>query len=563
MKLYARQLLALGLVVQYLAAATEAEAQAPKSADPSKIEERFEPQIEPRLPADTSPVVPERRPAVKIKGAESRHFVLKEVRVDGATVYTLESLKPLFADSLGKEISVADAQNLAEKITAKYRSAGYVLTQAIVPADQPFTDGVLRIRVAEGFVNNVVIQGEVKQNSWRDLLGAYGDKIKRQKPLNISTLERYLLLMDDLPGATVKGVLRPSASTFGAADLVVTVSHKTYEGSLSFDNRGSRYVGPYQISGTVAGNSVLGLYERTLLRAITVTQVNELQFFDLQHEEQIGHEGTRLLVSGSYSKTDPGYLAKPLDVDGESYSFQVKTQHPFIRSRAENLVGRALLDYRNTDTDVLDADSTNDRVRTLRVGGEYDFADRFQGVNLFDVQVSQGLDIFNATDSSSPTTTRPGANAHFTKVNADITRTQALPKGFSLLTAVTGQFAGSKLVTSEQFSVGGAGFGGAYDPAEISGDHGVAAKAELRYGHAPGYSYLNSYQAFAYYDIGGVWNKDGTSGNHTLASTGLGIRTNFTPWLSGSGEVGFPLTKPVAIENDKDPRFFFSLTGRF
>jgi len=391
----------------------------------------------------------------------------------------------------------------------------------------------------------------------------YGDKIRREKPLNIKTLERYLLLMDDLPGATAKGVLRPSPQTFGAADLVVTITHKTLEGSGSVDNRGNRFIGPVQMTGIVAGNSLVGMYERTLLRYITSSDFDELQFFNVQHEQQLGREGTRLVLDASHTETEPGFTLTPLNIEGESDALSARVVHPFLRSRAKNLNGRIQFDYRNSDTDSLGLDLTNDRLSVLRVGGAFDWADRWKGVNLIDVQASQGLDVFNPSDTG-PNRSRANGDAEFTKLNIDVTRTQILPAGFSLFGAVSGQITGDELLAAELFSVGGQAFGGAYDAAEISGDEGVAAKAELRYGRMTNLKFLNSYQAYGYYDIGAVWNNDGTTpDNHSLASAGLGVRANFVPWLSGSAEVGWPLTKQVNTEGDRDPRFFFNVTGRF
>lgn len=535
-------------------------AQVPTSVDPAQVERRFEE----RLP--TAPSVepaPAQLPAAPPPAAmKDQRFTLRSVAIDGATVYGQEELQPLFAEYLNREISTAEARALAERITLKYRNDGYILSQAVVPK-QDIKDGMLRILVVEGYVANVEITGDARDVHTPRLLESYGEKIKQARPLHVSTLERYLLLMDDLPGATAKGVVRPSPTTFGAADLVVTMTHKTLEGSLIVDNRGTDFIGPYQYAATLGANSLFHMYERTLLRGITTTPTQELRFFDIQHENQIGTEGTRLLLTGSYSKTHPGDTLKTLDIDAMSQTYEIRALHPFIRSRTTNLVGRAEFDYRNTDTDILGLPFTNDRLRVLRLGGAYDFADAFRGVNLIDAQASQGLDIFNASESGTQRS-RANGESDFTKLNLDITRTQALPvDGLSLLTAVTGQYSFSRLLASEQFAIGGPGIGSAYDPAELAGDHGIGARAELRYGDALEQPFLNSYQAFAYYDIGSVWNRDNTADNNSLASAGLGLRLNVNQWLSGSAEVGFPLTKEVAIENDKDPRFFFSVTGRF
>jgi hemolysin activation/secretion protein len=179
--------------------------------------------------------------------------------------------------------------------------------------------------------------------------------------------------------------------------------------------------------------------------------------------------------------------------------------------------------------------------------------------------VSQGLTGFGATDEGTGRS-RTNGQQDYTKFNMDLSRLQNLPYGFSLLTAASGQYTNDALLTSEQFALGGVGFGQAYDSGELSGDKGLAGKVELRYGQPVGAQWFDSYQLYGFYDIGSVYVNEAASGTDSkmsLASTGVGVRTNFTPNLYGYLELGFPLTHQVASEGDEDPRLFFSITGRY
>jgi hemolysin activation/secretion protein len=538
----------------------------PSSVNPAKLEQRFE-QKQPSLPP--SRLAPVQAPdsqlpdSVKQQLAKKR-FVLKSVVVEGNTVYSNEALKSSYSDMLGKEVSMLDAQSIARRITDQYRRDQFILSQAIIPP-QEIKNGVLKVRVIEGYISDVRVEGDTK---YGNIINQYGEQIKKQRPIKTSDLERYLLLMDDLPGSTAKGLVRPSPTQPGAAELVVTLELKKFEGSYTLDNRGSKFVGPNQHTATFAANSIFGVYDRTTVRVITTSPTTELRFIDLQHEQQVGKEGTRLVFTGSYSHSEPGDSLKILDIHADSTFFQVKVLHPFQRSRQENLVGRAIFDVRNTETDVFgNTNLSEDRLRVVRLGGSYDFADKLFGVNLIDAQVSHGLDVFGATDDND-NESRSDAEHPFTKFNLDVTRTQALPRGFSIFTAASAQYSLDRLLAAEQFSIGGAAFGSAYDPSELSGDHGIAGRVELRYGQALGDPFLNSYQVYGFYDIGRVWVEDaGAGGNDkmSLASAGLGLRTNFSEHFSGDFQVADPLTKEVNNQGGhaKSPRLFFSLIGRF
>lgn len=559
--LFSRQLSLFGIAFWAISTTgVAAYAQVVPQADPGLIERRFE-----------TPSEPQKAPAPVISAPElpspdamdaSVTFTLKQVTLRGVSVYSESELQSVYTDKIGQTVSLRDVQAIANAITLKYRNDGYVLSQAVIPP-QEIDSGIVTIEVVEGFIDNVSIEGELGR---RKLIETYVRKIEQLKPLNINALERYLLLANDLPGVTAKAVLRPSPTVQGAADLVVTVSEKKFEGSFSVDNRGTKYIGPVQFTTTLTGNNLMGLYDRTTLRNVTTSDTNELKFFDLLHEEQLGSEGTRLVTILSYSDSEPGADIKDLEIKGESKAFRIGLSHPVIRSRSENFTVRGNFDYRDTDTDILNVDFSEDKLRVLRFGAEYDISDRLNGVNLFDIEVSQGLDIWDATPAGLGRS-RADGQEDFTKFNFDISRLQTLTGNWSLLTGVTGQYSLDPLLSQEEFSLGGLGFGQAYDPSELTGDHGLAARAELRYGHYTGYRYFDSYQAYGFYDIGAVWQETSAimpdSDRESLASTGLGVRFNLNEYLSGDTQIAFPLTRDVAANEDTSPRLFFRLTARF
>jgi hemolysin activation/secretion protein len=316
---------------------------------------------------------------------------------------------------------------------------------------------------------------------------------------------------------------------------------------------------------TLSENSLAGLGERTTVRGINTIPLSELHFFDIQHEEQIDSEGTRLIALAAFAQTRPGDFLKDARLSGSSDDYSLTVTHPFLRSRAQNFTARLTFDARETEDDGFGNRISNDRTRAIRLGGTYDTGDALGGVNLADGSVSQGVRWFDGTDKGADRS-RIDGDPDFTKFNLDLSRVQSLPYGFSVLTAATGQYSSHPLFTAEQFLLGGTGFGQAYDSGEISGDSGVAGKVELRYGYEVAKPWLDSFQLYGYYDIGTVWLNEiapGTRDEFSLASVGTGVRTNFTSNLYGYVEVGFPLTRAVASENNHDPRVFFSVTARF
>ena len=128
-------------------------------------------------------------------------------------------------------------------------------------------------------------------------------------------LERYLLLIDDLPGVIASSVLTHSEDNAGATTLTLILADKAFEGYLGVDNRGSKFNGPYEFSGGVTANSLLGGYSRLGFQGVVTSQTEELLFLNALYDFPISQEGTRLFFSGSISESEPGSSLKKFDIN--------------------------------------------------------------------------------------------------------------------------------------------------------------------------------------------------------------------------------------------------------
>ena len=490
-------------------------------------------------------------------------FVLTNVTLDGSTVYRDADLKPLYKDFVGKEVSFADLNDIAQRVTRKYREDGYIFSRAILPP-QKIGGGIVHLEAIEGKIANVQLIGNFTDKS--GLIHRMAEKIRTSGAANTKEIERYLLLIDDLPGITAKSFVKPS-ETKGGGDLVIDVEETRYEGSASFDNRGSRYLGPYR--GTLVGavNDLLGLHDRTTIRGIMTTQVDEMKFADITHEEQIGPDGLKVKGRFAITSANPDVPASP-EIDGDSTLWDLEADYPVLRSRKYNFNLVSGFDSLDSTTDLAGLRIAEDRVRSVRVGTTFDFTDPFRGVNQFEILAYQGLDVFDATNNSNvPARSRANGDQTFLKATATGTRIQELPDLFSLMLSASGQASRDPLLASEEFTVGGPTYGRAYDSGEITGDSGWSGVAELRYGGPVQTNWLQSYQFYTSIDYGKVHNKGtlapGELAQDSLTSAGLGLRFNVVHDWTGYAELDKPLNHKVASEGDEDSRFFFSLLKRF
>jgi hemolysin activation/secretion protein len=379
-----------------------------------------------------------------------------------------------------------------------------------------------------------------------------------------------MLLVNDLPGVSARGVLSPSATQTGAADLTVIVERDPFEGMVGIDNYGSRYLGPVQATASASANSLLGLNEKITGQVVT-TPMNgvhpELSYIGLNYLQPVFSYGTTIEAFGSKTLTSPGFDLKQFDVDGKSDLLGLTVRHPFIRSRELNLTGRTTFDYRNVDSENNLEPTREDRIRAFRVGGRLEAIDTLLSAayNVFDLELAHGVDVLNSSQKGD-FTSRADADPDFYKVSVEMQRLQRLTQSVNMLVGVTGQWANSPLYSAEEIGFGGISYGRGYDPSEILGDDGIGGKVELQWNEPYKISYLETYQLFGFYDVGKVFNKDATTSSQkvdSLASTGFGFRTTLPKAIDAGAMLAFPLTADPQTEDKDKARLLFTLSKKF
>jgi hemolysin activation/secretion protein len=540
-------------------------------------------------------------PPEPVPGAAQVRFVLKNVVLTPADeekqlAIPEAELRDIWASYLGQEISLEDLLGVAAEITARYRNAGYVLSRAVVPA-QEITDGTARIEVVQGYVEKITIRradqasGEevpLEQivTGRRGIVEHARTKILESKPLQAKVLERYMLLLNDLPGVEAQAVIT-GVETGGdeGTELIIYWSEDRLGGSASIDNFGTRYLGPLQVQGSVAANNLLGLQDSAQLRGLVTPDLDELAYLGLSYGVPIWNEGTQAALNVSRTWTEPQQVGdlRNLESEGDSEFISLTVSHPFIRSRSMNLSGVTGFRLQNSETDYSGKTTYRDKVRAVSAGGTFDFVDRFRGITLLGLDVAQGLDVLGATDESDsdelPGPTRLDADPEFTRFAFSFIRDQdlsgAIGEGWSVRLAALGQYSLDPLAPSEQFGVGGDFIGRGYGPYEIAGDHGVASTLQLQYGRpwTLGFlrDYVESYQAYTFLDGGITELKGGDDANggddrDELVSAGVGVDLNLVQQIALQLVVGQPITRdPSTLSNSDDryPRLFFRLAKRF
>lgn len=561
-----RRLVQAGLLaVCATSVATPVAAQVPGIVAPGQVERQFQAPPQPQsLPG--APRIPETGQVPPANAGQIR-FTLQRIELAGVSVYGADALRALWAESLGKTVSLTDIYAIAERLTARYRNDGYILSQVLVPA-QTVEQGVVRLTAVEGRVAAVRVRltdGAVDAALVRNI-EALAAPVTAARPLTAAVLERALLLVNDLPGVSMRGVLSAAPGLPGASDLLIEATPRRLGAGLALDNRGSRALGPHRVLADAELYSALGMGARTGLRLIEAGN-RALSLATLSHDQWLGSSGGKVGLSLTGSRSRPANLAIiPLNLETSSNSLNLAYSYPVWRGRSENLGLRASFAAHSGETRVFGVKDTADKLRSLRFGASWDRADALAGVNLVDVEYSHGLTGMGASRNGDPFLSRPQARVDYSKVNLYAARQQSLSGNWSALAALSGQYAFTRLLSSELFGFGGEQFGRGYDPSELVGDHGAALKLELRYSGSFGSALGEAtWMGYGFYDAGQVRQRDaaGLAARTTAASAGAGVRVNVGRRLSVFGELAQPLNRDVAAEADRKARFYGGIAVRY
>ncbi len=479
-------------------------------------------------------------PAISAEAAKYS-FVLENIHIEGNHVLSTATLEKIFKPYFHKKITVAKLQGLVNDITTQYQEAGYFLSKAFLPP-QEIANGVVKITVVEGYISQIKIQG-LKRDQLIQFANQFGDKIKADKPIRLKTLERYLLILNDVSGFNVKSVIEPDPTTPLGSKLTLATELKTLEATATQDNYQTPYLGPDETGINASLNSVLTAGGSLHARALLADTDHKLSYYELRHSQAIGGEGLLFSVDGYETKTNPQFILAPLLIFGVSKDINTSLSYPLIRSRERNLTVQAQYDYMTNSSTALGQEMFFDRVQDVTLSSTYSDV-LWKGEDSLTLAIDQGVSNLGHHEFHS----RFNAKGDFFKLTGYASRTQYLNDRFSLYGLITAQYANHILPSSETFTFGGPFLGRGYDWSQFTGDEGVAGKAEFRVNMNHNLPFLKQIQYYTFYDAGLISSHIPLITRVHGSSTGFGFRSSIINHLNAEAFVGKPLTTPNASQ---------------
>jgi hemolysin activation/secretion protein len=532
----------------------------PAPEDGARVSERF---ATPVAPLSTGPAVKVVLESTEPPASASAvQLSIANITVSGSSVYSAAEWQEMTTGVRG-QVPLSAIYDLAQTLTARYSADGYFLSRVIVPPQElDPTSASVRLEVVEGWIDEVVWPAEIA--GYRDFFSYYSRKITAERPVTITTLERYLLLAGDLPGFEFESTLEPSTDNPGASRLVLTTKQKGVEAFAAADNQGTDGRGPYQFSTGLTLNNALRQHERLSGAFSGSFETDELLYGQLRYDQVLNAEGLTAALSVTADGGKPGTTQlRTLMFESRSLTFVGELSFPLIRTRTQNLSLFGNVFAKNYQSDALGSRFNEDRLRGVRAGFRYDRFDQWNGITQFSATVSQGIDGLGSTANSNLLASRASGRVDFSKIEASLTRFQSLGQGFSLVGRLNGQYAGTPLLSSEECGYGGSTFGRGFDSSALTGDHCLLAMAELRYDVPSLPDDITQAQVFGFADYGKVWRRapvTGVAASANAASAGAGLRLGWQDRLSAELTVAKRIHGSAGTN---DWRATFSLSARY
>lgn len=494
--------------------------------DQSSVLQRYEPPL--RRPPTLGITLADDVAGVPAAELERVRFVFRGVELEGAETLHTSLLTPLFAGLVGREITLLELKRAVDGIERVYRDHDYFAAAVVPPQD--FGDGVVRVIVYESFIRDVVIEGDIEGvRNLRERLQPYIDRTVEMRPVRVSKLIRYALLMTDLAGLTVNAEFSKIVDDPGAGLLTLTIDFSPRALRARLDNFASDDIGPLELAGNARFNSAFGFFEWTDGLAVTnPADPEELVVAKLSQHVPFGPGG--FAAGYDYARIWSNPEDDEADIHAETTQADLYLDYAVLRAIERNLIARVTLSGKDTAVDVDGNPVVRQRKRWASIGATYD--DTILGVTaIANAAYAHGIDGLDATG---------GDNNDYSFATADGRLSKDLTDTVSALFQFTGQYAFTELPSAVNFTLGGETFGRAFQSGAIAGQSGYAASFEIGRTLYLGIDWLTAFTLFGFVDYGAVWNPPGR-GPYEFASLGsagagfralLGRHTMISTWVA-------------------------------
>lgn len=555
---------------------------------------------EPSVPKPTSESAPssagQEAEEKQERATGEQQFQVNRYVVEGNTVLAEEKVESTVSRFTGSAVDMKTIERAKNELEKAYRDAGYPTVLVTIP-EQQIQEGVVKLQVLEGRLGSITVTGNEHYSRYQILEKL--PSVKYETVLYEPTFAKELDRLNANPDRKVTPILKPGAEP-GLVNLELKVKDRLpVHGKLESDNKGpittprNRLIAEIQHTNLFGGDEIL-----TVSTIQTPTDWGQVQNYSASFVYPFIWPDHLFSLYASRSKSTSVLAGGTVFVGGGNVTVAgnatiagFRFYMPVMKSLPGIHSLSAGIDYKHLEATTAEfPDDLGSAVVLTPI--QYTPMSVNHTGTLFDSS------LFEYTGATRLTTTlkgyvagmipggseadfeslRKGATGTFLVVQPGVERVQSLPKDFSLLLHLDGQWTSSPLPPAEAYFAGGMDTVRGYDNYEAVGDYALRGRAELTtpelfqlpvdriWQRKKSAEWLFRLRAVAFYDAANLWvanPQPGQLSDFRLEGTGFGIRVKFPKDV---GELkldqGWPL-RTTQITQRGDPFVYFSVNVVF
>ncbi|HHT0377939.1 TPA: ShlB/FhaC/HecB family hemolysin secretion/activation protein [Raoultella planticola] len=467
-------------------------------------------------------------------------LTVKAIFIDGAPegiVYkkTNDLISSLAKSYINENLTFSRLQDLALKMTKLYRENGFFLTRVIIP-QQDFKDGKILLTVIPGTLDAIVIDNNADISN--ELIKAQiPEGLKFNEVIRKDDIDRYALLLNEIPGTSSKLHLFPGKNPGSTSVLLDIDETSRYRGTFIIDNYGNKTISRERFIAELGMSSLAGRGDMLGMSFIGSHGKGRVSNLAMDYSWLTGFDASRLGVS--YSRLDYKYYFLDNIFYGYADTVNVQLTQPVIRQNNLYLTGYTSI-YSTRMVDKYPwlfsvygqtAEKTVQKsISGLAVRANFS-NENMLGINMEIVNgtvdyENKAAEFWNGADLRH-------TSGYFYQLNTQLESIFKLHDHYAIRSNLIGTYSNKNVDSSQKLAVGGPFAVRSFDSDDIMLDSGVIWRGEIARDIYLPVSAINSMAVFGFYDYayGQVNRKNRTTTGHVLtqenniytAAAGVGI----------------------------------------
>ncbi len=482
-----------------------------------------------------------------VSAANETVFTITEFKVEGINPLTPQATDKLLQPYLGEHQGSKRLFEARSSLEKELIDKGFTFYRVILPAQQLNTS-VITLRLVEFSIGRIEVEGNdfyTTENILNSMVG-----VEVGKAPDTITLSRSLSIANENPAKntvlSLKAGVEPNEITaaFKVTDKNPILAYFQASNAGTDDTTASRLSIGFQHNNLFDKDHGLSLSYTTSPEDVSIVQQ-----WGLSYRIPLYQHGGVLHFLLSDSSVDAGTVVENVLVKGKGSVTGVDYQRPL--KKLSNYSHKVSLGVQQKQFD------NNVTFGNTALGSDvmtqpatFTYKGVLTGLNnqtYFSIRYLSNIGGGSNNADDAYEASRTGALSNWSNIQLDINTTYRLEGSQLLMIRLNGQSSHDRLVSGEQFGVGGLATVRGYDERSVLGDSGYSASLEFR--SQPFSQYGMRWVTF--YDYGTVSIEQAQVGEQdstSIDSFGLGLNLNYKQNLSLTVDIGQALKNQDAIK---------------